>query len=315
MVRVAHPIEFPNDDPGPMLTHLDRWSASTLTSVEAWASTIERCGQWADYSARNQTLLASYGVASPVGGALTWDLVPSREGGRPCAVRAGEHGLPVRVPVPVPVGTTSPRIRSGQHTVHAVGQMRWEVVFAEEQLARRPPPGALAWPALPAGLAGGDGDAQFAELVRTSLGRLTGHTPRTMKNPWEQLVNAAGRLPLGGRRPELRPALCRQAAWLAADRVGHAPGPLPAFDPTLVRSRIRWELLVDTRTATQQLVRAFSHTLEIDLDASPLPRMAITDDRTPAPGRRNYLAPADVAALPVGIWVEAGPYTTGEWAA
>ena len=151
MVRVAHPIEFPNDDPGPMLTHLDRWSASTLTSIESWAATIERCGQWADYSARNQTLLASYGVASPVGGALTWDLVPSREGGRPCAVRAGEHGLPVRVPVPVPVGTTSPRSRSGQHTVHAVGKMRWEVVFAEEQLARRPPPGALAWPALPAG--------------------------------------------------------------------------------------------------------------------------------------------------------------------
>jgi hypothetical protein len=142
-----------------------------------------------------------------------------------------------------------------------------------------------------------------------------GERRRTVKNPWDQLVDAAGRIPLGGRRPELRPALCRQAAWLAADRVGHADGPIPAFDPINVRGRIRWELLVDTRRAAQQLVRAFSETLEVDLSASPLPRMSIDDDRATAPGRRNYLAPADVAALPMGVWVEAGPYTAIEWAA
>jgi hypothetical protein len=315
MVRVATRIEFPNDDPGPMLTHLDRWATNTLTTPESWASVLERCSQWRDYSARNQALLASYGIATPVGGVATWDLVPSREQGRPCAVRAGEHGLPVRVPIEVPVATTSPRSRDGQRTVRAVGHHKWEVVFAEEQLARRPPPGELAWPALPSGLTGPGGDAAYTELVRQSIGRLTGRTPRTVKNPWDQLVDAAGRIPLGGRRPELRPALCRQAAWLAADRVGHADGPIPAFDPINVRGRIRWELLVDTRRAAQQLVRAFSETLEVDLSASPLPRMSIDDDRTTAPGRRNYLAPADVAALPMGVWVEAGPYTAIEWAA
>ena len=315
MVRVATRIEFPNDDPGPMLTHLDRWATATLTSPEAWGSVLERCGQWQDYSARNQVLLASYGIATPVAGVATWELVPSREAGRPCAVRAGEHGLPVRAPVEVPVATTSPRSRDGQRTVRAVGQHKWEVVFAEEQLARRPPPGELSWPALPAGLTGPGAHAEYTELVRQSIGRLTGRTPRTAKNPWDQLVDAAGRVPLGGRRPELRPALCRQAAWLAADRVGHAEGPLPAFDPIHVRGRIRWELLADTRRASQQLVQAFSQIVEVDLSTSPLPRMAIADDRTVAPGRRNYLAPADVAALPMGVWVEAGPYTAIEWAA
>jgi hypothetical protein len=315
MVRVATRIEFPNDDPGPMLTHLDRWATGTLTSPEAWASVLERCGQWQDYSPRNQVLLASYGIVTPVAGVATWELVPSREDGRPCAVRAGEHGLPVRAPVEIPVATTSPRSRGGQHTVRAVGQHKWEMVFAEEQLARRPPPGQLAWPTLPAELSGAKGHAAYTELVRQSIGRLTGRTPRTVKNPWDQLVHAAGRVPLGGRRPELRPALCRQAAWLAADRVGHAEGPLPAFDPIKVRGRIRWELLADTRRAAQQLVQAFSHIMEVDLSASPLPRMAVADDRTVTPGRRNYLAPADVAALPLGVWVEAGPYTAIEWAA
>jgi hypothetical protein len=315
MVRVASPISFPNDDPGPMLTHLERWSADRLTTPEAWAATLERCGQWQDYSPRNQILLASYGVATPVAGVATWELVPSRDDGRPCALRAGEHGLPVRVPIPVPVDRSSSKSRHGQHSEHAVGQHRWELVFAEEQLARRPVAGSLAWPSLPAGLSGPGGDAEFAELVRRSLGRLNGRTPRSMTNPWHHLVETAGRIPLGGRRPELRPALCRQAAWIAADRVGHAPGPLPTFDPTSVRSRIRWELLVDTRRAAQQLVRAFSDVLEVDLAASALPRMAIEDDTKILPGRRNYLAPADVAALPLGVWVEAGPYTAGEWAA
>jgi hypothetical protein len=137
MVRVATRIEFPNDDPGPMLTHLDRWATNTLATPEAWASVLERCSQWQDYSARNQALLASYGSATPVGGVATWDLVPSREQGRPCAVRAGEHGLPVRVPIEVPVTMTSSRSRDGQRTVRAVGHHKWEVVFAEEQLARR----------------------------------------------------------------------------------------------------------------------------------------------------------------------------------
>ena len=32
-------------------------------------------------------------------------------------------------------------------------------------------------------------------------------------------------------------------------------------------------------------------------------------------GRRNYLAPADLREMPVGVWVEAGPYSRSEWLA
>ncbi len=46
-----------------------------------------------------------------------------------------------------------------------------------------------------------------------------------------------------------------------------------------------------------------------------LPRHDLVDDRTVAAGRRNYLSPADVRGLPIGVWVEAGPYTRGEWLA
>jgi len=34
-----------------------------------------------------------------------------------------------------------------------------------------------------------------------------------------------------------------------------------------------------------------------------------------APTRRNYLSPADVRGLPLGVWVESGPYTRSEWLA
>src|SRR5215211_1887399 len=99
MVVVGHPIRFDADDPRRMLRHLDAWARRSLTSPEAWGSALSRCGQWADYSPRNQVLLASYGVAGPVAVSATWERVPSSEVGGGCAVRAGEHGLPVRVPV------------------------------------------------------------------------------------------------------------------------------------------------------------------------------------------------------------------------
>ena len=99
MVVVGEPIRFDEDDPRSMLRHLDAWSRRGLVSAEAWGSMLERCDQWLDYSARNQVLLASYGVTGPVAGAATWQRVPSTESGRGCAVRAGEHGLLVRVPV------------------------------------------------------------------------------------------------------------------------------------------------------------------------------------------------------------------------
>jgi hypothetical protein len=313
MARIPAPTVFPDDDPAPMLTHLDRWATSTLTDSGVWGSMIERCSLWADYSPRNQVLLASYGIATPVAGAATWEQVPSSEAGRPCAVRADEHGLPVRVPVPTTITATSSRSRSGQRA-KVPGSMKWERVFAAEQLARRPAVGALAWSPVPDHLTGPDAAGELAQTVRKAVGRLTGQTPRRAGDPWEHLVDVAGTVPLGPRRPELRPALCRQAAWLALDRLGHAPGPLPDFEPTRVRGRLRWELLVDARRATGQIVRAFSDVLDVDLAASALPRMDIAADRTVARGRRNYLAPADVSALPRGVWVEVGPYTEHEWA-
>lgn len=314
MARITSAIEFPDDDPAPMLTHLDRWATSALTDAGSWGSIVERCSVWADYSPRNQVLLASYGIATPVAGAATWEQVPSSEAGRPCAVGAGEHGLPVRVPVPTTVTAQSSRSRSGQRA-RVPGSMKWERVFAAEQLARRPAVGALAWSPVPEQLTGPGGERELAEMVRQSVGRLTGHTPRRAGDAWERLVEVAGDVPLGRRRPELRPALCRQAAWLALDRLGHAPGPLPGFDPTRVRGRLRWELLADTRRATGQIIGAFSDVLDHDLTVSSLPRMDIAEDRTVAKGRQNYLAPADVASLPKGVWVEAGPYTVHEWAA
>src|SRR5688572_21326000 len=98
MAVITRPVRFADDDPRPMLRHLDDWARTRLKTRVAWDSALELCGQWADYSARNQVLLASYGVVGPVAGAATWALVASTDG-TPCAVRAGEHGLPVRVPV------------------------------------------------------------------------------------------------------------------------------------------------------------------------------------------------------------------------
>ena len=99
MVVVPQPISFDEDDPRAMFKHLDAWARRLLVTPEAWSSVLERCDQWLDYSPRNQVLLASYGVVGPVAGAQTWAQVPSTEDGRPCAIRKGEHGLPVRVPV------------------------------------------------------------------------------------------------------------------------------------------------------------------------------------------------------------------------
>ena len=62
-------------------------------------------------------------------------------------------------------------------------------------------------------------------------------------------------------------------------------------------------------------MRAVSHGLGVDLAASPLPRVDASDDREVAPTRRNYLSPADVRGLPLGVWVESGPYSRGEWLA
>eukprot|EP01041_Mallomonas_annulata_P031364 gene31364-53660_t len=171
MVVISQPIRFDEEDPRPMLQHLDSWARRSLVSPEAWGSTVELCGQWADYSARNQVLLASYGVATPVAGSATWARVESIDG-RPCAVRAGEHGLPVRVPVVGEVETAGDRARSTGRAA-AVETHRWELVFAQEQLGRAPGSGQLRAPAVPA-----MGERAWAEAVRLASGRMLGRTPR-----------------------------------------------------------------------------------------------------------------------------------------
>src|SRR3954447_451343 len=161
-----------------MLRHLDRWSRHRLRSAEAWGSMLEVCGQWVDYSARNQVLLASYGVATPVAGASTWSRVPSVEDGRGCAVRIGEHGLPVRVPVVDDGVVESDRSRLSARSHALAGRHRWELVFAAEQLA--PPPAAAALtPVRVPRLT----EREWVEVVRVASGRVLGRMPRRVDDP------------------------------------------------------------------------------------------------------------------------------------
>lgn len=271
---------------------------------------MERCSQWADYSARNQVLLASYGVATPVAGSATWALVPSVEEGRPCAVRAGEHGLPVRVPVVDGGVVESDRSRLSARSQSIAGSHRWELVFAEEQLVRRPAAGSLV-PVRTPRLS----EAEWVEVVRVASGRVLGRTPRRVDDPVAQLAGLAGRVPLQSGRARLPVELAAQAGWLVADRVGMASGSMSGFDPVGLTPRERWQRLVEVRHVAGVVLAGVSHALGVDLAASPLPRHGLVEDRTVPAGRRNYLAAADLRGLPVGVWVEAGPYTKAEWLA
>jgi hypothetical protein len=272
---------------------------------------VERCAQWVDYSPRNQVLLASYGVVGAVAGSATWDRVPSTEDGRGCAVRAGEHGLPIRVPVTEEGTTSSQRSRLAARSGSLAVGHRWDLVYAVEQLARRPHRAALTPPAVPVLRPG-----EWNQVVRRAAGRLTGRTPRSVPDPERQLVSMAARASLPAGRPPLGdPALLGQVAWSVTSRVGLDAGPMPAFDPASLSPRERWLTLVDVRAATDRVLRAVSHGIGVDLVASPLPRVDASDDREVAPTRRNYLSPADVRGLPLGVWVESGPYSRGEWLA
>jgi hypothetical protein len=310
MVVIAQPITFSEQDPRAMLRHLDQWARYSLGTPEAWASVLERCGQWADYSPRNQLLLASYGVGSPVAGMATWDRVPSVEPGRGCAVHTGEHGLPVRVPVVAEGDVAGDRTRSAGRSDSVAGSHRWEMVFAAEQLARRPAVGSLTPVAVPA-----MSKREWCEAVRVASGRLTGRTPRSLKDPIEQLAVLAGRVPQGAGRVRLTEELAIQAGWLVADRLGRADGAMPGFDPSGLMSRERWQTAVDVRRSVDRVMSAVSFAVGAELTSSPLPRHDLVDDREVPAGRRNYLAPADLRGLPLGVWVEAGPYKRGEWLA
>ena len=64
MAQYGQRIEFPTLQA--MTAHLDRWAATSLTSPEQWEDALAGTRSWLDYSARNQVLLASYGIDGPV---------------------------------------------------------------------------------------------------------------------------------------------------------------------------------------------------------------------------------------------------------
>ncbi|MGE3448827.1 MAG: hypothetical protein AB7H92_14745 [Microbacteriaceae bacterium] len=314
MARNGQRLEFPTFTS--MAAHLDRWAETHLASPTGWEDALSLSRAWLDYSARNQILLASYGVDGPVAGPETWRLVPSTTEGRGCAVRAGEHGWPVRVPVTT--GGTEPDPYLGGHrpTRAAVERWEWRPVFEIAQLARRPALDALTPLDLPDTLTGQGGHLAYGAAVRKVAGAtVRGSLPRS-QSPEQMLMKAAGRLRRSHTRPALDPELRQQVAWLVADRVHRAGSDRPsAFDPSALAPRERWERLQDVLEPARKLTAALGVTLGVDLLASPLPRMEIVDDRVVPAGRRHRLPAASLAQLPVGRWVTVGPYTTAEWAA
>jgi len=298
-----------------MATHLDRWAARHLTSPEAWSQALVDAQAWLDYSARNQVLLASYGADGPVAGAETWRLVPSVEPDRGCAIRAGEHGYPVRVPVTTGGSEPDPYLGGVRPTRAAVERWEWRPVFSVEQLARRPAPDATIPVEIPDALVDTSSPDAFLSAVRkVATSTVRGRLPAS-GDPHEVLVNAAGRLPRG-KRPAVDGVLADQVAWLVADRVGHATtsGP-PPVDPTGWPPRERWERLVDVLEPARKLTAALGVASGVDLVASPLPRMTVVDDRVVPAERRHRLPAASLEQLPIGRWVTVGPYTAAEWAA
>lgn len=299
-----------------MASHLDQWAATGLAGAEGWTDAVVGSQSWLDYSARNQVLLASYGADGPVAGPETWRLVPSTTEGRACAVRAGEHGYPVRVPVTTGGSEPDPYLGGHRPTRAAVDRWEWRPVFSTAQLARKPAADALIPTDLPAALTGPSAEAEFLAAVRkVATATVRGRLPRS-DDPHRTLAEAAGRLKRSSKRPDLDAGLRGQVAWLVADRVGLAPSDRPApFDPSSLKPRERWERLQDVLEPARKLTAALGVATGVDLTASPLPRMEIVDDRVVPAGRRHRLPAASLEQLPIGQWVTVGPYTTAEWAA
>ena len=300
---------------GDMAAHLDRWAAENLDGREAWGDAVVSSQHWSDYSARNQVLLASYRVDGPVAGAETWRLVPSSTLGRECAVRAGEHGYPVRVPITTGGQEPDPYLGGLRPTRSAVERWEWRPVFSVPQLARRPEPGVLAPSEPPTSFTGDGAEANYLAAVRrVATATVRGRLPAS-KDPHQVVADAAGRLRRSKDRPELDGVLRDQVAWLVADRVNLARGALLAFDPSALPPRDRWERLQDVLELTRKLTTALGVVCGMDLCASALPRMEVVDDRVVPAGRRHRLPAASFEQLPIGRWVEVGPYTGAEWAA
>lgn len=313
MARNLRRLAF--DSVGDMSRHLDTWAARSLQGPDQWADALVGAQAWLDYSARNQVLLASYGVDGPVAGAETWRLVPSTTEGRACSVRAGEHGWPVRVPVTTGASEPDPYLGGVRPSRSRTDRFEWRPVFALDQLARRPSPGGLTPAEAPPALTGSGAAERFETVARKVASTTVRGRPRPGGDPHEVLADTAIRLARRGQDPPLDPVLARQAAWLVADRVGLAPGGPPSFDPATLAARDRWRRLQAVLDPTRRLIAAVGHVTGTDLTAGPLPKMDIVDDRAVPASRRRRLPMASFSQLPVGSWVEVGPYTVDEWAA
>jgi hypothetical protein len=314
MARQVRPISF--DSFAAMAGHLDRWAANALTNPEQWEAALIDSHAWLDFAPRNQALLMSYGINGPAAGAETWRLVPSGEPGRPCAVRADEHGYPVRVPITTSGVEPDPFVGGTRPTRAVVERWEWRQVFSIDQLARRPGPGTLTPLVIPDELTGPDGTAAFTSAVtRVVTATVRGRLPKG-NDPLRMLADAAGRLPRSADRPELIPTLREQVAWLVAERVGHADGiDLPSFDPSQIKPRERWQRLVDVLDPAGRLTASMGSVVGVDLVRSSIPRMKVIDDRVAPANPRHRLPAATLDGLPVGHWVTVGPYTANEWLA
>ncbi len=306
MLLIPHPIEFTSASD--VQVHLDTWAARSLADEQSWSDALAVTRDWADYSARNQLLLASYGAVGPVAGVETWRLTPARDGGT-CAVRSGEHALPVRVPITTAGSEPDPHLGGRRATTSAVQGWEWRGVFCLEQLARRPNQATLAAPAAWDRL---DPDTLLKATVSIAR-KATGKQLRQVDDPASVLLLAASNLQRADERPRLDPDRAGQVAGLVMARIGAMSSPLPGFDPVGLPSRERWESLLDVLDTQHRLTRHLGAQLGVDLMASPLPRMAIDDAGVVPARRRNRLPRASLAELPVGDWVEVGPYTPDEW--
>lgn len=295
--------------------HLNTWAATQLVSPEAWADVLVASRQWLDYSGRNQLLLASYGsVEGPVAGMETWRLVSSTTEGRMCAVRGGEHGWPVRVPITTTGSEPDPYLGGSRPTRAAVERWEWRPVFSIDQLARRPASGALVAVDVPESLTGRRADHGWLNATRKVARQSMRTAPPDSAEPEKLIADAAARLSRRSKGPDLEREHYAQVAWLVADRVGMARGEMPAFDPEPFQPRDRWPILQNVLDTTRKLTGALGIAVGVDLTSSPLPRMEIVDDRAVPAGSRRRLPAASLANLPLGRWEQLGPYTTDEWA-
>ena len=294
--------------------YLDDWAEGHLVSAERWQGLLDLSPDWVDYSARNQVLLAAHGAVGPVAGIETWRLVPAADG-HTCAVRSGEHGLPVRVPVTTGALEPDPHVGRARPTQSSVAGWEWRSVFCLEQLVRRPAPDRSIRPPLPDHVLGSDPRAKLlATIEAVAKPMVRGRLPRH-DEPTAALAQAASRLSRNDRRPALDGTLASQAAALVLQRVAPSRSPLPPFDPSPFPPRERWELALDVLDPVRRLTAGLGKRLGVDLLESPLPRMAVDADRVVPADRKNRLPRATLAQLPVGQWVEVGPYTATEWEA